>query len=381
MKWLDAQSACALLGIKPASLYAYVSRGKVRARSGDADPRASQYSASDIEHLLARNRAGRKRDSIARGAIGWGEPILESAITCVHSGRLIFRGWDAIGLSQNATWEEVAALLCNIPRFPDIVPSCVAVLEGDPKSAGLNYLARMTATGFPTAKRSHTDLIQDAAVLMNGFSHAMALGSAGRGAHEKLATLWGLNTQQGQILRRALVLLADHELNPSTFAARIAASTGASLAACSLAGLTTLTGPYHGEAALMALDFLIDAHKVGPQSAVNVRLESSQNLAGFGHKLYPDGDPRAKALLDALQPFPLLKETISYAEASFGAQANIDMVLAILTLQLNLPRSAPFTLFAVARMAGWLAHAIEQSGTHSLIRPRARYVGVRWKGA
>ena len=170
MKWLDAQSACALLGIKPASLYAYVSRGKVRARSGDADPRASQYSASDIEHLLARNRAGRKRDSIARGAIGWGEPILESAITCVHSGRLIFRGWDAIGLSQNATWEEVAALLCNIPRFPDIVPSCVAVLEGDPKSAGLNYLARMTATGLPTAKRSHTDLIQDAAVLMNGLS-------------------------------------------------------------------------------------------------------------------------------------------------------------------------------------------------------------------
>jgi citrate synthase len=376
MKWLDAQTACDLLGVKPASLYAYVSRGRVRARTADHDPRASLYAAADVEQLLTRKRAGRKRDSIARGAIGWGEPILESAITTVEAGRLIYRGFDAIALCEDQTLESVASLLWGEGGLPNVTQSAKIIEAIDPKAAGLHYLAGMAANALPSKGRSLSDLAQEAAILLEGLSHAMALGARGQNAHEKLANLWNLNTEQADILRRALVLLADHELNPSTFSARVAASTGASLAACALAGLTTLTGPLHGEAASHALVFLESAHVVGPQSAIREASETKDGFAGLGHKLYPDGDPRARALLKALQPYPLLSEAVSEAEKKWSTSANIDMALAVLTIHFRLPKTAPFTLFAVARMAGWLAHGIEQSQSGAAIRPRARYAGV-----
>ena len=100
-------------------------------------------------------------------------------------------------------------------------------------------------------------------------------------------------------------------------------------------------------------------------------------MPGIGHKLYPDGDPRAFALLTTLTPYPLIQDAIAQAEKAWGARANIDMALGALTLQFGLPRSAPFALFAIARMAGWLAHAHEQIVQGGSIRPRARYVGRR----
>jgi citrate synthase len=376
MKWLDSNTACETLGIKPESLYAYVSRGKVRARTADHDPRASLYAAADVEQLLTRKRAGRKRDSIARGAIGWGEPILESAITTVEAGRLIYRGFDAIKLSDDKTLENIASLLWGEGGLSHVPQSREVINAKDSKAAGLNYLARLTASALPSAGRTRHELAQEAAMLLEGLTHAMAMGAHGNGAHNKLAALWHLNAGQADILRRALVLLADHELNPSTFAARVAASTGASLAASALAGFTTLTGPFHGEAAAHALTFLENAHTIGPQRAVEAVLETRGILAGLGHKLYPDGDPRARALMTALQPYPLLKDSIAEAEKTWAASINIDMALAAMTIQLGLPKSAPFTLFAVARMAGWLAHGIEQGQSGAAIRPRARYVGA-----
>jgi citrate synthase len=375
MKWLTIDSACAMLGIKPASLYSYVSRGMVRARTSENDPRASLYASADIDHLLKRKRAGRTRDSIARGAIGWGEPILESAISTVKDGRLIFRGLDAVTLSDTHTLEAVASILWGGGGMAKASQCTDPILTESPKEAGLLYLAkRVSADGSPL-DRSRADVSSEAGRLLEGLSHAMALGSPGITTHEKLAGLWRLNRTQGDILRRALVLLADHELNPSTFAARIAASTGGSLAACALAGFTTLTGPYHGEAASRAMDFLTHAHVVGPDRAVTRFKAHWQVLPGIGHKLYPDGDPRAQALLTALRPYPLIEEAIAQAQTGWGGLANIDMALAALTLAMGLPRSAPFTLFALARMAGWLAHGSEQGLSGALIRPRARYIG------
>lgn len=377
MKWLDTATSCALLGIKPASLYAYVSRGLVRAHTAGDDPRASVYAASDIDKLLTRKRAGRKRDSIARGAIGWGEPILESAIATVHDGRLIFRGHDAIALSDDQTLEQVASLLWGDGGLP-LSPQSAELIElSDPKAAGFDYLARMAATALPCVGRPRDQLAQEASTLLEGLSHAMALGNPGLGAHHKLAALWQLSDEQTNILRRALVLLADHELNPSTFAARIAASTGASLAASALAGFTTLTGPYHGEAASRALAFLRDAQTFGVAHAVATFQEEESALPGLGHKLYPDGDPRARALLTALKPAPLLSDAIDQAEKASSHLANIDMALAALTVHWNLPNTAPFILFAVARTAGWLAHGVEQGLSGALMRPRARYVGPK----
>lgn len=376
MKWHDIETACELLAIKPASLYSYVSRGLITARQKSDDPRASLYDGTDIDRLIARKKNGRKRAAIAEGAIGWGEPILESAITTVQSGKLVFRGRDAIGLSDNQTLEQVASLLWGEAGLPLASQCSDPISENDSKSAGLAFLANAVAIGIPCAGRSKLQVSSEASALLEGLSHAMANGAQGVGAHKKLGAMWGLNEQQCDIVRRALVLLADHELNPSTFAARIAASTGASLAAAALAGFSTLTGPYHGEAAARALDFLTHAQNIGPKRAVAAIYERSQTLPGLDHKLYPDGDPRAQALLKALNPHPLLYDAIGEAQDASGQLANIDMALAALTLQLGLPRSAPFTLFAVARMAGWLAHGMEQSSSGQPIRPRARYVGV-----
>jgi citrate synthase len=376
MKWLDTETSCERLGIKRASLYAYVSRGLVRARASESDPRASLYSATDIDRLFERKAAGRRHQSIAEGAIGWGEPILESQIATVHGGRLIYRGQDGVNLSQRRTLEEVAAVLWGKGGLPKPLAQTERVTARESKSAGFIYLANMAAMGLPNAGRPQSQMGQEAADLLEGLANAMALGAEGNGAHEKLARLWNLNSGQRDIVRRALVLMADHELNPSSFAARVAASTGASLAASAMAGYATLTGPYHGEAAARALDFLTQAHTLGPVGAVAAVLERAQTLPGIGHRIYPDGDPRAQALLVALRPHPILTEAISLAETTWAGRANIDMALAAMTIQLKLPKTAPFTLFAVARMAGWLAHAREQALSGGAIRPRARYTGT-----
>jgi citrate synthase len=100
-------------------------------------------------------------------------------------------------------------------------------------------------------------------------------------------------------------------------------------------------------------------------------------MPGFGHPLYPDGDPRAAALLGAFKVPAVLAQLRAETEAATGLLPNIDFALVGMSRTLALPADAPFSLFAVGRMAGWHAHAIEQLQTGKLIRPRARYVGVR----
>jgi citrate synthase len=178
-------------------------------------------------------------------------------------------------------------------------------------------------------------------------------------------------------VRRALVLLADHELNASTFAVRVAASTGSSLAAASLAGLAALSGPLHGGMAARVEMFVDEAERRGPAKAVAERLAQGSAMPGFGHPLYPDGDPRAAALLDAFKVPPMLAELRRETEAATGLPPNIDFALVAMARTLALPADAPFSLFAVGRMAGWHAHAIEQLQTGKLIRPRARYIGPK----
>jgi citrate synthase len=176
-------------------------------------------------------------------------------------------------------------------------------------------------------------------------------------------------------VRRALVLLMDHELNSSTFAARVAASTGASLSACALAGLSTLSGPLHGAAVHGVLKFLRESVTVGARQAVRARLDEGRGLPGFGHPLYPEGDPRAVALLEAMQGPKELKALCDAARDASGQEANVDFAVAAMALTLNLTEEAPFAIFAVGRAVGWLGHAMEQIQTGSLIRPRARYIG------
>ena len=178
------------------------------------------------------------------------------------------------------------------------------------------------------------------------------------------------------LIRRALVLLADHELNASTFAARVAASTGASIAASLLAGLGALSGPRHGGVARAVTALVDEAARSGAAPAISTWLARGHPLPGFGHPLYPDGDPRAVALLEGVAIDPLMTSLRDAAAEITGEPANIDYALAVLSRALDLPRDAAFKLFALGRSVGWSAHAMEQAASEQLIRPRAHYVGA-----
>jgi citrate synthase len=126
--------------------------------------------------------------------------------------------------------------------------------------------------------------------------------------------------------------------------------------------------------------FMDEAAQKGAVAAIRARLDRGANLPGFGHPLYPDGDPRAKALLAAITLPTDFAEVLSASAAATGTPPNIDFALAALAARLSLPTEAPFLIFATARCAGWLAHALEQHQTGHLIRPRARYVGPGLEG-
>jgi len=200
--------------------------------------------------------------------------------------------------------------------------------------------------------------------------------------HFRLASRFD-RPEAADTLRRALVLLADHELNASTFAARVTVSTGASLAAGALSGLAALNGPLHGVASstVLALAHDIEADPSGVETALREWLGEGRVVPGFGHRLYPFGDPRAAELLSAFDVPAGYRALLDAADAVIGDYPNVDFALAALATAYELPPDAPLTLFALARTVGWIAHMLEQIQSASIIRPRARYIGVSLRPA
>jgi citrate synthase len=165
-------------------------------------------------------------------------------------------------------------------------------------------------------------------------------------------------------------------LNASTFAVRVVGSTGASLPGALMAGLAALTGPRHGGMTMRTVAMFAEALAApDPAAFFAARLARGEPIWGLHHALYPDGDIRARALRDAHEPSGALRWTIDAAEAAGGMLLNVDGALAALAHTLGLSQEAAFAIFALGRTTGWIAHAIEQTETGALIRPRARYVG------
>ncbi|CAN7164996.1 citrate/2-methylcitrate synthase [Mesorhizobium sp. LjNodule214] len=374
-EWLTREEALGRLKVRPQTLYAYVSRGRIGMRPDQADPRRSQYRADDIAALATRRARGRSPQAIAESAIAWGEPAIATSISTIVHGRLVYRGEDAVTLSATATLEQTASLLWAADAGVSFGSKGPADGGEGGRAAAFTSLARLAAEGRPSLGRLPAMLYQDAAGAIGAL--AAALGAvAGRGAvHEGLARGWSVGGAGADLIRRALVLLADHELNASTFAARVAASTGAPVAACLIAGLATLSGPRHGGAGEAALNLVEDAERLGADSAVMRWLGHDRPLPGFGHPLYPEGDPRADALLADIEVDGGLAHLRDAVLAATGARPNIDFALAALTRNLRLPPDGPFRLFALGRSIGWTAHAVEQVTSNGLIRPRARYDG------
>ena len=375
--WIDGAASIARLGVKPQTLYAYVSRGRIEARPDPADPRKSLYRVEDIDRLAVRKARGRRAAVVAQDAIAWGEPVMTSAITDVSGGRLYFRGADAAELAASSTLEDVALRLWGCDEADAFArePRPRVRMRGTAQARAFAALAARAGADPPALGRAPQALWREGASLVIDLAGALGDGVVEGPAHLILSQAWGLDDAKADVVRRALVLMADHELNASTFAARVAASTGASLAAAALAGLCALTGPRHGGAGAGVAELLEDAARRDPEAAVRAVIARGEPPPGFGHRLYPDGDPRAAALLEGFRPDPELIALKEAAERVTGRPANIDFALAAMTRALSLPAEAPFAVFALGRSVGWIAHALEQLETGDLIRPRARYVG------
>jgi citrate synthase len=367
---LPAAKAAKALGVSRATLYAYASRRLVRAIRDPDNPRTSLY---DITNLLERHRRGRSRREVAQATLSFGEPILASHITLISDGRIAYRGHDALTLARRATLEEVAALLWRVPQVPPA--EVIAIPEGTPQ---MRCLAAVAARANVGAFHNRAEaVVADASLLLRTVASASVGARATGKIHAQMAAAWRVAAPGAEIIRRALVLCADHELNASTYAARVVASTRAPLGACVLAGLAALTGPLHGGATDLVREFLsTPALFENPEWVVSARLARGERIPGFGHRLYPDGDPRCIDLLRALKPPPAWRRLLRVIENAAGVRPNIDFALVAMELLLNLPPGAAFAIFATGRTAGWIAHALEQWQDGKLIRPRAAYVGA-----
>ena len=391
MGYMTAPEAADALGVKIETLYAYVSRGLVRSEAGNG--RARRYRAEDIEHLR-RERQG-DPGAVASAALGYfGAPVLDSAITLIVDGGLYYRGEDATRLAREAAIRDVAALLWqadperifardNLP-----VPSA-AFAAADRAVTGLAPIERCLALLPIAAAADLRSLDLSAAAVAETGARLLRLMTAivaktdasARPIDAVLADAWRVGAAARPLIRAALILSADHELNVSAFTARCVASARAGPYNAVIAGIAALQGARHGGQSERADALLGDALAASdPAALVAAHLRRGERLAGFGHPLYPDRDPRAAVLLEMLAtgkwPHVAAGQRVCEAVAPFiGKAPNIDFALGLLRRALALPTGAALALFALGRTMGWLAHASEQYASERLIRPRARYVG------
>lgn len=396
-EWIDAATAAERLGVKPATLYAYVSRGVLRRRHGE-DGRRSLFSAEEIERLARR---GRPRSQPP-------ELVIESAVTALGVDRPYYRGIDALGLAGTASYETVAEWLWTgdraVWRSPsegawrcepgEGLPAAVAAQRGLP--GDLLPLDRLqvitTVLGASDSLRYQLDpasVIATGRRLISGLVDALPLLGDPPQDGSIAGRLWSRLCPRPaapallDALRAALVLLADHELAASTLAARVAASAKADPYAVVLTGLGVLGGPLHGGASYGAERLLAEiAEPAQAARAIAERVRRGERVPGFGHSVYKNGDGRGEMLIDLVKQAVPGHDRIAAAEAVLAEMRrrrlpdrNVDFALAALTAVSGMVGGAGEAIFAVARVAGWLAHAMEEYERGSLLRLRASYTG------
>src|SRR5579885_1748226 len=295
--FLTAREAAARLGIKLDTLYAYVSRGRLRSVAVPGT-RQRRYRADEVEAL----REAATLPARAAETAGL-TPVIASSICLIEEGRLHYRGQDAIALAATASLEEVAALLWQAPLADAIEAMPMPRPEPAAQPHGLieRCVARLAAladTDLPALDLSRSGVIRTGRVILRELVAAVAGSTASSDpADRQLAAGWGL-PDAADLLRRCLVLIADHELNASTYVARCVASTGATPYAVVLAALGALSGPRHGgHTARAEVRLAGRAEHRDVAAALADRLRRAEDIPGIGHPLYPAGDPRASAIL------------------------------------------------------------------------------------
>jgi citrate synthase len=400
---LAATEAAELLGVKLPTLYAYVSRGLLRSLPGQHG-RARRYLRSDVVALRDRSRGTRA----AEGALRWGEPVLESSITAMTPEGPAYRGHLATRLAlEGRSFEAVARLLwtgelaADTPVWPaEDLPdfeALAALLPPDAPHATVAPVVVSAAAATDTARyvTSPEAVLPRAQRLVRLLAASLALPGAPDRAREAFVApriaeaplrAYGLRVTAARVaaVDRLLILMADHELNASTFAARVAASTHADVYSAVTAGLVTLSGPLHGAASDRMEALLKEIRRPeDAESEIHERTRRGERVPGFGHPFYgTGGDPRARLMFETAWELAGRSRAVATLDAVVRAMEqadrpppNVDVGAVALRAALGMPRGAAAGLFAVGRCAGWVAHILEQYETGHLLRPRARYRG------
>jgi citrate synthase len=398
--YLSAQEAARALGVSLSTLYAYVSRGLIRSEAlgGSEGARTRRYHEEDVRRLVERKEQRRDPSRAAAEALHWGAPVLESAITLPAADTFYYRGHDATALARRHTAEEVAALIWTgdfaqattlfSSSTEPLPPRCAAVL---PLLAGMEPAARfaailpLAADNDPTAYDLRPSAVTHTGVRILRLLIATAVGNQPvAGMARALAASWAPRLAEApSLLDAALILCADQELNVTSFAARCVASAAASPYAVVSAGLAALGGAKHAgrgariEALFREVETPERAHEV-----LAGRLRRGDEIPGFGHPLFTEGDPRCLLLLELIEAalprdsaILLATAVVRAARELLGEQPDVEFGLVTLAGALGLPAGGANALFALGRTIGWIGHAMEEYLADRIIRPRARYVG------
>ncbi|MBK3633540.1 helix-turn-helix domain-containing protein [Streptomyces sp. MBT97] len=397
---LSTKEAAELLGVKPETVYAYVSRGQLSSRRTPGG-RGSTFDAEEVQTLARRNRRE------AGGTPGSGAELsVRTRVTLIDQDRYYYRGVDAVELATRHSYEEVAEWLWTGGLRPGAaftapeasVEAARRVVEALPEHTGPMDRLRVAAVAAAAADPLRFDLSEDAVlgtarILIPTLVAALPTKRPARRDEGPLARrLWtrlsGRPPQEAQlrVLDTALGLLVDHDLAASTLAVRVAASARAHAYAAVSAGLGVIEGPLHGAAGGLAHRMLLEVLDTGSAAPVVAEeLRAGRRIPGLGHRLYPGEDPRARALFALLEEIPEAGPALAAArdiEATTARHtplhANVDLALAVLTASCGMESSASETIFAIARTAGWIAHALEEYGERPLrMRPSGHYVGPK----
>jgi citrate synthase len=387
-QYLSAKEAAAELGIQVPTLYAYVSRGLLRSEEADGKTRARKYLREDVEALKQRKEMRRDPGKVVESALHFGSPLLESGITLIENGRFYYRGHDGVQLAHERSFAEVASLIWSSEfndSILDVVPISVPPQPNLPIIESFQAVLPITAArDFAAYDLSAAAVTQTGARILQLLTAVFTQTSANHAIPSQIQhALTPTHETAADLFNAALILCADHELNISSFTARCVASAGSTPYAVVNAGLSALQGPKHGGYTERVTALFREAGV--PRNAattITSRLRRGEEIPGFGHPLYPAGDPRGQALIDMVAAAYPESEGLQLARGletavfhSIGLKPNIDFALVTLANTLQLPSGSALALFALGRIVGWIGHAIEQYQLDQLIRPRARYNG------
>ncbi|NIH82142.1 citrate synthase [Amycolatopsis viridis] len=347
------------LGVKPETVYAYASRGLLTSVK-QPGRRGSLFAAAEVDRLAGRGR----EPGVVEG--------VRTQLTRFDGDEVYYRGKRVAELAPQWSFESVTHFLWTgepgdrppFPESPELVGLVRSATGALPATARLTDHLRVAVAVLGAADPLRFDLapgaVRAAGERLIGVLADALPGRTGRGTLG--ARLWPKLTArraQPDLLDAALVLLADHGLAVSTVAARVAASARANVYAVVSAGLGALDGHYHGGASTLAYRFLAQARE-DPVGALSERLRTAGGVPGFGHRIYQRRDPRAEALLALLPPDPVVAELVERLSGRAEMFCNIDLALAAMMHAFDMRADAGETIFAVARTAGWIAHALEE---------------------